>query len=446
MRLRRIGVLLCLSLLGDNVLTYAGQIRQLSVKVGDPTKAGNGGSFVPVISANGRFVAFDSNASDLVTGTEPNCLHPPSKGKDCNNTTDIFVYNLKTNEVTRVSVDSNGFEGERDEESFAPAISADGQIVAFESLAKLVSTDGNTLRDIFVHAQGETTQVSVNSAGEAGNGASLAASISADGRFVAFASFSANLVANDTNDFMDIFVRDREKGETERVSVSSAGTQGHGGASFAPAISADGRFVAFESTASDLVAYDTNGASDVFLHDRVTEETIRISATAAGSQGDGPSFAPAISADGCVVAFESDAANLDKPDSNSARDIFVYDCKKEANEKLKRVSVSTNKQAGNGDSFSPTLSANGRVVAFSSRASDLVDNDRNSASDIFVYDRRKQKIKRVSIDVNGQEGDRGSFSPSLSANGKAVVFDSDANNLVPNIADAKKIADIFFVK
>jgi Tol biopolymer transport system component len=380
-------------------------------------------------------------------GTEPNCSNP-SKGRDCNNATDVFVYNLKTNEITRVSVDSNGFEGERNEESFSPAISADGQIVVFESLAKLVSTDENLFRDIFVHKQGETTQVSVDSEGIPGDGASFAPALSADGRLVVFASFSTNLVGigNDANDFMDIFVRDRETGKTELVSVDSAGAQANG-ASFAPAISADGRFIAFESTASNLVEYDTNGASDVFLHDRDTGETRRVSVGSGGNQGNGASFAPAISANGCVVAFESSASNLlaDASDTNNARDIFVYDCKGKTS-KLSRVSIATNGQEGNDDSFSPDLSANGRMVAFSSRASNLVETDGNSAPDIFVYDRRRRRINRMSVNADRQEGDRGSFSPSLSATGKFVVFDSDANNLDPNVSDVKKVADIFFTK
>jgi len=199
----------------------------------------------------------------------------------------------------------------------------------------------------------------------------------------------------------------------------------------------------------------------VFLHDRKTKKTIRVSVGSGGNQGNGASFAPTISANGCVVAFESTASFFVAGDNNNARDIFVYDCKGKPT-KLSRVSVRTVIGAngkpvigadekpleveGDGDSFSPALSANGRFVAFSSRASNLVDNDGNNAPDIFVYDRRKKQIKRVSINAAGQEGDRGSFSPSLSAKGKSVVFDSDAENLDPNVFDRKKIADVFFVK
>ncbi len=170
----------------------------------------------------------------------------------------------------------------------------------------------------------DTSRVSESSYGEEGNDDSFLAAINSDGRFVAFDSQASNLVAGDTNGSRDVFVRDRATGVTERVSVDSNGGEGNG-MSFLPAISSDGRFVAFESWASNLVQPDTNNASDIFVHDRLTGITERVSVDSGGGQGNGPSDGSAISADGRFVAFVSSATNLVPEDSNGKRDIFVHD-------------------------------------------------------------------------------------------------------------------------
>src|SRR5437867_824550 len=171
---------------------------------------------------------------------------------------------------------------------------------------------------------GTTERVSVDSAGTQGNSFSLDPSISADGRFVAFSSLATNLVPGDTNGAFDVFVHDRLTGTTERVSVDSAGTQGHGNSS-EPSISADGRFVAFSSVATNRVPGDTNAAFDVFVHDRLTGTTERVSVASAGTQGNGSSLDPSISADGRFVAFSSVATNLVPGDTNGKEDVFVHD-------------------------------------------------------------------------------------------------------------------------
>src|SRR5215813_8861590 len=173
-------------------------------------------------------------------------------------------------------------------------------------------------------AAGSTTRVSVDSAHRQANGPSSAAAISADGRFVAFESNATNLVPGDTNGLTDIFVNDHGAGGTIRASVDSLGRQANG-PSFNPAISADGRFVAFESDATNLVAGDTNGKRDVFVHDVTAGTTVRVSVDSLGRQSNGPSFNPAITGDGRFVAFESDATNLAPGDTNRFRDIFVRD-------------------------------------------------------------------------------------------------------------------------
>ncbi|GAG29851.1 unnamed protein product, partial [marine sediment metagenome] len=212
------------------------------------------------------------------------------------------VYAL-SGSTERVSVGTTGIEGDGD--SHEPVMSADGRYVAFQSYASnLVDGDTGGYRDVFVHDRrtGTTERVSVNTEGDQGNGDSRVAAISADGRFVAFSSYATNLVDGDTNRYRDAFVHDRHTGSTERVSVGTTGNEGNG-ESRAIAMSADGRFVAFHSLASNLVAGDTNGLADVFVYDRQTGTMERVSVDTAGDQGNGDSWWPAISADGRYVAF-----------------------------------------------------------------------------------------------------------------------------------------------
>jgi Tol biopolymer transport system component len=225
--------------------------------------------------------------------------------------------------------------------------------------------------------------VSVDSSGAQGDGSSGGGhiSISADGRSVAFRSFASNLVAGDTNGFLDVFVHDRETGVTTRVSVDSSGAQGNEESEM-PSISADGRFVAFHSLGSNLVAGDTNGFFDVFLHDRETGVTSRMSVDSSGLQGDNGSYNPSISADGRFVAFESDATNFVAGDSNFTTDVFVYE---QATGGTERVSVNSSGADGNDGSILPAISAHGGLVAFESFASNLVAGDTNRSPDVFVH-------------------------------------------------------------
>src|SRR4051794_5328017 len=255
---------------------------------------------------------------------------------------------------------------------------------------------------------GSTERVSVSSKGVQGNDDSGlydcsdagGPSISAVGGFVAFESYATDLVPGDTNDQGDIFVRNRKTGTTKRISVGPNGVQGNGESAF-PAISADGRFVAFWSSASNLVPGDTNGAGDIFVRDRKLDTTERVSVGPKGRQANDESFVPAISADGRFVAFISAASNLVPGDTNRASDIFVRDRKLGTTE---RVSLSSDGLQGNSDSFwTPSLSANGRFVAFTSTATNLVPGDTNRQEDIFVRDRRLGTTELVSVSSRGQQ-------------------------------------------
>ncbi len=277
--------------------------------------------------------------------------------------------------------------------------------------------------------QGTTEWVSLGTGNVRGDDSSFGAALSADGRYVAFGSAASNLVPNDTNSRSDVFVRDRRRGTTERVSFGPRGVQGnHDSGTNTLALSADGRYVAFTSEARNLVPGDTNGAEDVFVRDRRTGRTTRVSLGTGGVQGNGSSWSPALSADGRVVAFVSQASNLVPGGNGGGQDVFVHDRRTGI---TARASLGSNGVQGNDASWSPTLSADGRVVAFQSDASNLVPGDTNSWPDVFVHDRRTRTIERASVGPDGIQGNYGSSSPALSADGRLVAFYSDASNLVP---------------
>src|SRR6476469_5173708 len=399
------------------------------VSVDSAGNPGNSPSNYSAISADGRFVAFQSYASNLVPG-------------DTNNKNDIFVRDLSTNTTTRVSVDSAGIPGNND--SFNPSISADGRFVAFASFSNLVPEDTNNQSDIFVRdlLTNTTTRVSVDSAGNPGNSPSNYSAISADGRFVAFQSYASNLVPGDTNNKNDIFVRDLSTNTTTRASVDSAGFQGNSD-SLLPSISADGRFVAFTSFASNRLPGDTNNRDNIFVRDLSTNTTTRVSVDSAGTTGNSDSFISAISAEGRVVAFQSQASNLVPGDTNNffnQAKIFVRDL---STNTTTRVSVNSAGIQGDENSFNPSISADGRFVAFSSAASNLVPGDTNNKQDIFVRDLSTNTITRVSVDSAGDRGqyDDALFGPLISADGRFVAFSSGASNLVPG--DTNNATDVF---
>ena len=399
------------------------------------------GSRKAVISSDGRFVAFWSDASNLVP-------------EDTDDNTDGFVHDRETGQTERLGL----AYGTMETNSRAVAsISADGRFVPFTSnactlfpgdtdCADFYNTDvGNT--DVFVHDRktGQTEQVSVASDGTQANSTTEqgGAAISADSRFVAFTSAAFNLVPEDTNKAYDVFVHDRETGVTERVSVASDGTQGNGRSAFPPAISADGRFVAFTSGASNLVPDDTNDTYDVFVHDRETGVTERVSVASNETQADEgivpSSGGPSISGDGRFVAFLSAASDLVPEDTNDAGDVFVHDRQTGQTE---RVSVASDGTQGNSSSYGPSISFDGRFVAFTSGASNLVPEDTNDTFDVFVHDRQRGVTERVSVASDGTQGNgRSAFPPAISADGRFVAFTSGASNLVPD--DTNGLADVF---
>ena len=277
-------------------------------------------------------------------------------------------------------------------------------------------------------APGAINRISVDSSGRQVTDDSYAPAISADGRFVAFDSEAADLVPGDDNRVTDVFVRDRRSGRTSRVSVSSTGAEGDRG-SFTPAISGDGRFVAFVSEAKNLVAGDTNGDPDVFLHDRRTRRTVRLAVAVDGRETTGGT-SPVISRNGRYVVYNVGTPLRSVGNDSDLAGMFVYDTKTKKRARLPRV-------AG----VDPSISADGRYVAFSSEVRDLVPGDTNRVFDCFVLDRRTRTITRVSVGRNGRQGDGESSGAVISANGRYVAFSSSARNLIRG--DTNRLDDIY---
>jgi Tol biopolymer transport system component len=310
-----------------------------------------------------------------------------------------------------------------------PAISADGRYVVFQSFAsELVPGDQNGCEDIFRRDvwTGELVLVSVGLAGSTGDGPSRQSQISGDGRYVLFQSFASDLVPGDTNGETDIFVRDVLLGVTQRISVSSSGVQSDGGSRYGY-ISRDGQLAAFESHASNLVPNDSNGTKDVFMHDLASGATWIESLAFDGSPANDHVLCSSISPDGRYLGFSSDATNLVPGDTNGAMDAFVRDTWTDVN---LRVSTDVAGHEGHGLSADVNVAAGGRFVAFYSDAADLVPGDTNALGDVFVKDTWTGAIERVSVSSGGAQGNWDAYYPRISADGRCVVFWSSADTLV----------------
>ncbi|WP_139559633.1 DUF11 domain-containing protein [Methylotetracoccus oryzae] len=408
------------------------------VSVNSKGEQGKKSSSEQDISADGRFVAFTSTSKNLVAG-------------DANGDfADVFVHDRRNGVTRRVSVDSHGVQSLG--ESHHPSISSNGRHVAFVSYGFSSPFAG---LEVSVHdwKTGMTERVDLDSAGNLPDLCAVYCwvepALSGNGRFVAFPSNATNLVAGDTNGAWDIFVRDRTTRQTTRISVDSAGKQGDQPPSYyppsRPALSADGRFVAFVSDATNLVAGDTNGTWDVFVHDRKTHQTIRVSVDSVGRQGNDDSAGGlAISLDGRYVAFTSYASNLVPGDTNGQPDVFVHD-----RQTRETTRVSVDSMGREADSWSgilgSSLSADGRFVGFSSNANNLVVNTPPSVygtQRTYIHDRLTHETSLVSVDASGNPANEFSRTPELSANGRFAAFSSGATNLV-SVPDSNGFGDVF---
>jgi Tol biopolymer transport system component len=367
--------------------------------------AGNDVSADPSVSADGNIVLFSSLASNLVAG-------------DTNGVLDVFAWNRSAGTVTRVSVDAAG--NQFDTPSADAKISPNGRYVAFDNGGDVY------LKDLQTGALERISQPNSDPAGEPDQPA-YANGVTSSG-LVLFQSKATNLVAGDTNGASDIFVRQLQDAPIEQVSVSSdaaGGAEGNAD-SYTGAASDDGRYVVFASRATNLAAGDANGQAGIFVRDLVTGTTTLVSGPRGGGQADGDAGFPSISGNGQLVAFNSDATNLAAGNPSGYQQVYVENL---ATGVLQRASQTNGGAAGNGDSTEPALSGDGSRVAFRSIATNLAAGDTNSADDVFVQDLARHLISRVSVTAKLAQGNSSSFGPSLNNDGTLVAFPSDATNL-----------------
>ena len=423
------------------------------VNVSDTGSQLTGWSYGASLSADGRHVGFESEAANAVPG-------------DTNGTMDAFVRDLDARRTVRVSVSTSGVQAAGS--SASPAVSRSGRYVAFTSdTTNLVAGDttGEGYEDVFLRdrdtdADGifdeagavATTRVSLTSAGGEPNASSVRPAIG-DGRHVAFMSIANNIVAGDTNE-EDVFVRHAVNSRTVRVSVSTSGKQANDW-SWNPSISRSGRWVAFTSEASNLVASDTNGhAYDVFVHDRDADRdgifdeagAVRTTRVSVGAILDGAGAQSGrISADGRHVTFMAHRSA-----SSTTWDVFARDLR---TGRTTLVSRSSGGAAGNASSQAPAVSANGRYVSFESDASNLVRGDTNRVKDAFIRDRDTDadgvldepgavRTTRASVSSAGRQANGETFSPVVSAEGTHVTFASEATDLT-STRDSNAVMDVF---
>lgn len=401
----------------------------------------------------------------------------------------------------RVSVGTGGIEGNGGSVA-TEGITPDGRFVAFGSEASnLVPNDTNGANDMFLRDRwtGTTERVSLGNGRVQANDFSGGLSISASGRLATFVSAATNLVPGGATEFRQAYVFDRRSGRARRVSVGLGGMPANGALIGVPRISANGRYVSFQTSADNLVPNDTNRAGDVFVHDLQTGKTERVSRTRTGGQicrdgasggimsSDGrfvsvdtacPNMVPgssasrillgyihdrktgkneqvtvglggvqpdssfngvnAISPDGRYVSILTEATNLVPGGTNGNTHVIVRD-RKTGNNEL--ATLNSNGEQSNGFNSGGEMSADGRYVAFYSEATNLVPNDTNGVGDIFVRDRKTGKTRRVSVGPNGLQSNGQSIFQALSASGRTVVFTSDASNLVAG--DTNGVSDVF---
>jgi Tol biopolymer transport system component len=463
-RRAQLAILLSLAVLGSLLLATQAQSqgpgRTFLASVSSDEAQANRHSLQPSITAEGQWVAFATDASNLVPD-------------DSNGVEDVFVRDIEAGNTVRVSLDTKGEQGNGDSNS--PSISADGRFVAFVSEATNFipgcsefcggpyvyvrdrDKDGN---GIFDESGGvATVMVSVNDDGRF-SAANDQPDISADGRFVAFVSNSDDLDPAKVSDNDDVFVRDRDTDidgiydepglvDTQLVSrATGAGGAPGNGDSVDPTVSANGELVAFSSTATNLGS-DSNGVRDIYLRDRAASSTTRVSITTTEGQANGASVQPSMDAAGRFVAFATEATNmLPTPDANgTAWDVFIRD---RVDGTTELASVSSNGVQGNGRSLDPDITADGRYIAFVSSASNLRRGDTNRAQDVYVRDQLVVKqngvegrTNRVSISSEGDETAPRTVTeePVVSDSGQFVAFVSNATNLIGQDTDGDGICD-----
>ncbi|WP_217922226.1 TolB family protein [Miltoncostaea oceani] len=384
----------------------------------------NGDSTTADISSDGRIVVFQSVAANLSDADDDTAV-------------DVYARDMRTGVTTLVSRATGAAGAGGDDDSSDPSISADGRYVVFESTAdNLSAEDDDTATNVFVRDLTANTTTLVSRAtgllSAAADASSFDAAISANGRVVAFTSAADNLAGDDDDTVQNVHVRDLVTGTTTFVSrATGAGAPGDGD-SRTPAISADGRYVAFNSAADNLSTEDDDAVQDVFVRDVLTNTTTYVSRAtgAAGAPADAISLAPDISGDGRLVAFQSSADNLSAEDDDTVEDVYLRDLAAGTTTLLSRGAGAG--PAGDGPSAAPVISNDGRHVAYSSAADNLGVGD-GPADDVFSRDLQTGAVSYVSRGGGpaGPPGNGPSSAPAISSDGRYVAFHTVAENLAP---------------
>lgn len=374
---------------------------------------------------------YDSTASDdgeFIAFSTPNALLT----EDTYVGYDVYVQDTSTNQLELISISSD--EAVSNGLSLHPVISADGRFVVFRSdSTNFATNDNNNARDIFIRDRqlGTTTLISavdptLSTGGSTGNSYSYSPSFSDDGRYVTFWSASSDLVPGDTNGQFDLFLRDLQMGTTERINLAPDGGQATGGNTHSSHLSADGRYVAYWSWATNLVPGDTNGVSDAFVLDRQTGITERVSTTATGIQSDANVYNASISDDGRYVVFHSNATSLDNVLGTIGTQVYLKD---RVTGDLRMIGRGPDGRAPNQSSVSPLISGDGRWVVFNSWANNLDKRDPDGGSDAYLYDRERDTVMLLSQSTGVGAGNGRSDYVRISNDGSTVTFNSAATNL-----------------
>ena len=404
----------------------------------------NARSRFPVFSGDGRWILFTSDATNLVAG-------------DTNGVTDIFARDVLTDVVVRISLGAGGVQGNGAsgymEHTRAHATSFDGRFVAFYSAASnLVADDGNGTVDLFlrdrdpdedgVFDEADATTIRITRAMDGGDTDAISGphglDMSDDGRWTVFYSEATNIVPGDTNDFPDAYLYDRVLDTVRRVSIAADGTQGDR-AALHPALSSDGRYISYYHLSDLLTPGDVNDEADIHVIDRdpdgngIFDEapwTIDlISLAHDGSAGNAQSRYSWKSDDGRYVVFESAASNLVPGDTNNDRDLFLRD--RQAGTTV-RISVATGgAEAIRGGRYPYVLSRDGRYTVYRSNSDDLVPGDTNNRFDVFLYDHVAGTTERVSLTTSGGEANGHCQWVWLSDDSRYVAYDSESSNVLP---------------
>ena len=400
---------------------FAGEFERVSV-LSDGSEANRASNF-PSLNADGSITVFESTATNLVA-------------EDTNGKSDIFLHNRNTAETIRVSVNNAGVEA--NDACYDPAVSGNGNFVVYESYAtNLVEGIKERSPRIYLYdvANKKTELVSVSASGAPADGC-VDASISGDGRFVVFSSRSP-LIEEDFNNEEDIYLRDRQNGVTRHISIADHWDMPNGQCR-RPQISENGQYIVFDSLASNLISSDLNGCGDIFLYDQNDNKITCITALNEYEQANSDSETAHISANGNFVVFESKGNNLVEMDTNAVADIFLKNL--ETGEFL-RISVNNEGEQANKNSKDPVISGDGKYVVFVSRASNLDPAGKAKGNQVYIHDIEQGTTRLGGMATDGRVQRGNSEVPMISSDGKIVVFKSSISNLVEN--DKNYMSDIF---